>query len=137
MWCRQDVATSHFSVAARECANNDFLPRWIGKRVAIQWPVVLVTLYLLITSCGKVYLNKHNNIHNRTFIIKEEFERIAPEVMQNVVELSATALLLLKIKWFSVSTSTNILFCCNLWNKELRILLKTENPLAALEQDNN
>lgn len=91
IWYQQDGAPPHYNREVRAYLDQVFPNRWIGRRGAIEWPprspdMTPLDYFLWGYLKSKVYFNRPEIIDNLKTRIREEIERISPEMLQNVTD---------------------------------------------------
>lgn len=89
LWFQQDGAPPHYAAIVRQYLDRIFPGRWIGRRGTIEWParspdLTPLDFFLWGHLKSKVYIQKPNNIADLQERIREEINKITPEMLGNV-----------------------------------------------------
>lgn len=91
IWFQQDGAPPHFARPVRQFLDECFPRKWIGRRGEIEWPprspdLTPFDFFLWGYLKSKVYVNRPQNLEELQNRIRNEIDRITPQVISNVLE---------------------------------------------------
>lgn len=91
LFYQQDGAPPHYAAPVRAYLNQMFPNRWIGRRGPIEWParspdLTPLDFFLWGYLKSKVYINRPNTLDELKIRIREEVQRITPDVLRNCQE---------------------------------------------------
>lgn len=89
LWLQQDGAPAHYGLISRQYVEQEFQGRWIGRGGPISWPprspdLTKLDFFLWGYIKGKVYETAVTTRENMMVRIREAFQEISRETLQNV-----------------------------------------------------